>query len=145
MMVGSVSRRELATLCRRQGKMLKDLMVMDLVDTIKDPSLPVYGGGPSLTDTVVGMHHPTENWQTYTSFDESMTEQGTYYVTYDKWDKDLAEEPMGRFGVYMIGCFGKSARTPFEESYITDQLAQFEEKDGITYSKSDAMLAALLE
>ena len=103
--------------------MLKDLVVMDLVDTIKDPSLPVYGGGPSLTDRVVGMHHPTENRQIYTSFDKSMTEQGTYHVTYDKRNKDLAEEPMGRFGVYMIGRFGKSARTPFEESWIADQMA----------------------
>ena len=77
MMVGSAARQELSSLRRRQGKMLKDLMVMDLVDTIKDPSLPVYGGGPSLTDHMVGMHHSTEDRQLYKSFDESMTEQGT--------------------------------------------------------------------
>ena len=94
---------------------------------------------------MVGMHHPTENRQLYKSFDESMTEQGTYHVTYDKRDKYLAEESTGRLGMFMIGRFGKSARTPFEESYIADQKAQFEEKDGITYSKSDAMLATLLE
>ena len=61
MMVGSSARQELATLHRRQGKMLKDLMVKDIVDTIKDPSLPVYGGGPSLVDHIVRMHHSTEN------------------------------------------------------------------------------------
>ena len=77
MMVGSAARRELAALRRRQGKMWKDLMVMDLVDTIKDPSLPVYGGGPSLNDHMVGMYHPTEDMQLYKSFDESMTDQGT--------------------------------------------------------------------
>ena len=60
-MVGSSARQELATLHRQQGKMLKDLVVMDIMDTIKDPSLPVYGGGPSLADHIVGMHHPTEN------------------------------------------------------------------------------------
>ena len=69
MMVGSAARRDLAALRRRQGKMLKDLMVMDLVDTIKDPSLPVYGGGPSLTDHLVGMYHPTEDRPLFKSVD----------------------------------------------------------------------------
>ena len=117
---------------------------MDLVDTIKDPSLPVYGGGPSLTDHMVGMYHPTKDRPLFKSVDESMTDPGTYHVTYDKRDKALAEEATGRLGMYMISRFGQSACIPFEKSYIADQKAQFEVKDGIPYSKSDAMLATLI-
>ena len=78
MMVGNAARKDLAALRKRQGRMLKDTMEKTLDGVIKDPSLPMYGGGPSLTDHMVGMHHPNENRPIFQSFDESTTELGKY-------------------------------------------------------------------
>ena len=61
MMVGSAARANLAALWKLQGRLLKNTMEKTLDGVIKDPSLPMYGGGPSLSDHPVGMQHPHEN------------------------------------------------------------------------------------
>jgi hypothetical protein len=114
----------------------------DIQDAVSSMHAPLYGGGPTLYEHLMGLRHPDLPIHLIDEVNRVPEHQNTYRVTFSNEIAPVVTEILDRLYMFFRQRFGPGVTLPFFQQYVQEQEKEFTISDGRLLSKEDRHMEA---
>jgi hypothetical protein len=138
----STDKATVAKMCSTQRTYVLSRAFHDIQDAVSSMHPPLYGGGPTLYEHLVGLRHPDLPIHLIGEVNKVPEHENTYRVTFSKDLAPVVTKILDRLYMFFRQRFGPGVTLPFFRKYVQDQEREFTISEGRLLSKEDKHMAA---